>query len=283
MAGIDINSILGALPNKQTAIQKLAILLIRKVTENENLIQAPLNNLLQQLPTDGTCPDPVLLQSILDKRDNIVEFLNKFGSFLDTTTKTYVGVNITFNTLLATIRGINLTRIATSTAAKAIPFGLPGAIPALLSDLGDLSDKLTFDSLGESKLSKIKSGLDTLNVSLAIVSSFIKNIIQILNSLDALLASCLNEDQKTQLVSVASNLVKITTDNAQSIDDSTYQGFIFQIEEVPFSSTVTRRKAVAFNQSGIPLIETPLSFTTNDQTLINELKLIIDRDNLKAY
>jgi hypothetical protein len=283
MAGIDINSILGALPNKQTAIQKLAILLIRKVTENENLIQAPLNNLLQQLPTDGTCPDPVLLQSILDKRDNIVEFLNKFGSFLDTTTKTYVGVNITFNTLLATIRGINLTRIATSTAAKAIPFGLPGAIPALLSDLGDLSDKLTFDSLGESKLAKIKNGLDTLNIALNVVSLFIKSIVGTLNSLDALLASCLNEDQKTQLVSVASNLVKITTDNAQSIDDSTYQGFIFQIEEVPFSSTVTRRKAVAFNQSGIPLIETPLSFTTNDQTLINELKLIIDRDNLKAY
>ena len=283
MAGIDINSILGALPSKQTAIQKLAILLVRKVTENENLIQAPLNNLLQQLPTDGTCPDPVLLQSILDKRNNIVGFLNKFGLFLDTTTKTYAGVNVTFNTLLATIRGINLSRIATSTAAKAIPFGLPGAIPALLSDLGDLSDKLTFDSLGESKLAKIKNGLDTLNIALTVVSSFIKSIIGTLNSLDVLLASCLNENQKTQLVSVASNLVKITTDNAQSIDDSTYQGFIFQIEEVPFSSTVTRKKAVAFNQSGIPLLETQLSFTTNEQTLINELKLIINRDNLKAY
>jgi len=283
MAGIDIDSILGALPSKQTAIQKLASLLIKKVGENETLIQAPLNNLLKSIPTDGTCPDPVLLQNILDKRNNIVGFLNKFGLFLDTTTKTYAGVNVTFNTLLATIRGINLSRIATSTAAKAIPFGLPGVIPALLSDLGDLSDKLTFDSLGESKLAKIKNGLDTLNIALTVVSSFIKSIIGTLNSLDALLASCLNEDQKTQLISVASNLIKITTDSAQSINDSTYQGFIFQIEEVPFSSTVTRKKAVAFNQSGIPILETQLSFTTNDQTLINELKLIIGRDNLKAY
>ena len=283
MAGIDINSILGALPSKQTAIQKLASLLIKKVGENETLIQAPLNNLLKSIPTDGTCPDPVLLQSILDKRNNIVGFLNKFGLFLDTTTKTYAGVNVTFNTLLATIRGINLSRIATSTAAKAIPFGLPGAIPALLSDLGDLSDKLTFDSLGESKLSKIKNGLDTLSISLAIVSSFIKNIIQILNSLDALLLPCLNESQKSQLTSVNDGLIKISTDNEQSIDNTTYQGFIFQIEEVPFSPTVNRLKAIALNQGGIPLLETPLSFTTNRQTLIDELKLIIDRDNLKSF
>jgi hypothetical protein len=45
MAGIDINSIQGAIPSKQTVIQKLSLLLIKKVTENENLIQAPLNKL----------------------------------------------------------------------------------------------------------------------------------------------------------------------------------------------------------------------------------------------
>jgi hypothetical protein len=282
MAGIDIDSILGALPSKQTAIQKLAILLIRKVTENESLIQAPLNNLLQQIPTDGTCPDPILLQNILDKRSNIVEFLNKFGSFLDTTTQTYTGVSVAFNTLLTTIQGINLSKTVASGGVKILPTA-PGFVTALLSDLGDISDKLTFDSLGESKLAKIKNGLDTLNIALTVVSSFIKNIVRTLNSLDASLASCLNEDQKSQLVSVADNLIKISTDSVQSIDDSTYQGFIFKIEEIPFSSTVTRKKAVAFNQSGIPLLETQLSFTTNEQTLINELKLIIDRDNLKAY
>ena len=282
MAGIDINSILGALPNKQTAVQKLATLLIRKVTENENLIQAPLNNLLNQLPTDGTCPEPALLQSVLDKRNNIVDFLNKFGNFLDVTTSTYTGTNVAFNALLTTIKGINVSKIAVSGGVKILPT-VPGFVTALLNDLGDLSDKLTFDSLGESKLSKIKNGLDTLNISLAIVSSFVKNIIQILNSLDALLLPCLNEDQKSQLTPVNEGLVKISTDSRQSIDNSTYQGFVFQIEEVPFSSTVNRIKAVALNQSGIALLETPLSFTTNSQTLIDELKLIIDRDNLKAY
>jgi hypothetical protein len=280
MAGIDIDSIKGAIPDKQTVIQTLSLLLIRKVADNEKLIQAPLENLLKQLPTDGICLEPALLQNVLDKRNNIVDFLNKFSNFLDTTTSTYTGVNIAFNALLATVQGINLSKTTASGAVKILPTA-PGFVTALLSDLGDLKDNLTFDSLGESKLSKVKNGLDTLNISLAIVSSFVKKIIQILNSIDALLTPCLNENQK--LVPVADNLVKITTDSAQSIDNLTYQGFIFKIEEVPFSSTVTRKKAVAYNQSGIPLLETPLSFTSNDQTLINELKLIIDRDNLKAY
>ena len=282
MAGIDINTILNAVPNKQTAVQKLATLLIKKVTENENLIQAPLNNLLNQLPTDGTCPEPALLQSVLDKRNNIVDFLNKFSNFLDVTTSTYTGTNVAFNALLTTIKGINVSKIAASGGVKILPT-VPGFVTALLNDLGDLSDKLTFDSLGESKLSKIKNGLDTLSISLAIVSSFIKNIIQILNSLDALLLPCLNESQKSQLTSVNDGLIKISTDNEQSIDNTTYQGFIFQIEEVPFSPTVNRLKAIALNQGGIPLLETPLSFTTNRQTLIDELNLIIDRDNLKSF
>ena len=98
-----------------------------------------------------------------------------------------------------------------------------------------------------------------------------------------MLLPCLNESQKSQLTSVNDGLIKISTDNEQSIDNTTYQGFIFQIEEVPFSPTVNRLKAIALNQGGIPLLETPLSFTTNRQTLIDELKLIIDRDNLKPF
>ena len=129
--------------------------------------------------------------------------------------------------------------------------------------------------------------MDNLAIVLGVVSTFVKTVIGVLNSLDSLIGHCLSEDQKSQLVSINENLIKIVGIENQSsnIDQSSniYQGFIIEIEEVPFSNTVTRRKAVALNQSGIKMLETELSFTTNNQTLIDELQLIIDRDNLKAY
>jgi hypothetical protein len=280
MAGIDITSIQNAISDPKSALVKLSLLLIKKTSDNENLIKLPLENLLKQIPTDGTCPDPQTLQNIIDKRNNIVEFLNKFSTFLDTVIFTYTGVSVAFDVALSTITGLKLTKTTASGGVKILPTA-PGFVTALLSDLGDLTDNLTYNSLGESKLVKRKQDLDTLAIALNIVSSFVKNVVTTLNSLDVALSLCLQPNQT--LNPVSNNLQKILTDNQQSVDDSTYQGFIFKIEEVPFSSTVTRRKAVAFNQSGIPLIETPLSFTTNSQTLINELKLIIDRDNLKAY
>ena len=280
MAGIDITSIQNAISDPKSALVKLSLLLIKKTSDNENLIKLPLENLLKQIPTDGTCPDPQTLQNIIDKRNNIVEFLNKFSTFLDTVIFTYTGVSVAFDVALSTITGLKLTKTTASGGVKILPTA-PGFVTALLSDLGDLTDNLTYNSLGESKLVKRKQDLDTLSIALNIVSSFVKNVVTTLNSLDVALSLCLQPNQT--LNPVSDNLQKILTDNQQSVDDSTYQGFIFKIEEVPFSSTVTRRKAVAFNQSGIPLIETPLSFTTNSQTLINELKLIIDRDNLKAY
>jgi len=280
MAGIDIDSILNTIPSKKTAFEKLAALLVKKTTENESIIKKPLEDLLKQLPTDGTCPDPQTLQNILDKRNNIVGFLNKFGAFLDTVTNTYTGVNVAFNALLGVISGIKAAKTAGSLGVKFLPTA-PGFVTALLSDLGDLTDKLTYDSLGESKLAQRKKDLDTLAIALGIVSSFVKTTITTLNSLDALLTPCLQANQV--LDSPDDNLQKILQDSNQSVDELLYQGFIFKIVEVPYSSTVTRRKAVAYNQSGIPLLETPLSFTTNNQTLIDELKLIIERDNLKAY
>jgi len=279
MAGIDIDIIQSNVLNKRTAIQKISSLLLNKVAENERLIKSPLEILLGELPTDGTCPEPTRLQNILDKRNNIVGFLNRFSNFLDTIIKTYTGISTTFDALLVTIQTLKLSKIGISAATKVLPV-TPGAVASSLTDIGDVTDNLTFNNLGESKLVKTKSNLDNLAIILSIVSNSIKTIIGILNQLDALLTPCLGDNQT--LDPVNEGLIALANREEES-QDLTYNGFTFQIEEVPFSPTVTRKRALALNASGIALLQTPLSFTANDQTLIDELKLIIDRDNLKAY
>jgi phosphopantetheine adenylyltransferase len=68
----------------------------------------------------------------------------------------------------------------------------------------------------------------------------------------------------------------------QTENQTTYQGFVLEIETVSYNSTINQRRAIAKNSQGIVMVQTPLSFSTNAQTLINELKVIIDKNNLKA-
>ena len=115
----------------------------------------------------------------------------------------------------------------------------------------------------------------------------------VLNSIDAFLKECItpvpNSDNRfisNELIPISKeiqDIAELQAKTTQTQNETTYKGFNIIIEEVPYTPTVTRRRALGQNQDGITLIQTELSFTTDDQTLINELKLIIDRDNLEAY
>jgi hypothetical protein len=281
MAGIDITTILSSVPEdrKVKGLQKLGQILIQKGTELEDQIPSSITNLTSQF-TPGACPDPAVLQSIIEKRNNIVGKLNTVGQTLNVITATYTGVSSFLDVVIFAISNLRNVKIGLNQAAKLIPL-IPGAAVSAINDVGDVSDRLTFDNLGNSKLQKQKDRIDSLVIPIAIFSKIIQNIINLLNSLDALISAC---DPNASLDSVSNEIIQTANNETQAdINDGSYKGFTFEVEEVPFSPTVTRTKAVAFNQQGIPLLETPLSFTTNNQTLIDELKLIIDRDNLKAY
>ena len=282
MAGIDINTILNAIPEdkKVKGLQKLGQILIQKGTELDSQLPSSITNLVSQF-TPGSCPDPAILQSIVEKRNNIVGKLNTVGQSLNVVTSTYTGVSSFLDVVLFSISNLKNIKTGVSIAAKAISFGLPGAIPAALSDLEDATDRLTFDNLGNSKLQQQKDRIDSLIIPIAIFSKTIQNITNLLNSLDTLIIGC---NPTSTLDSLSDTILQTANSQTQAdVNDGSYKGFTFTIEEVPFSPTVNRIKAIALNQGGIPLLETPLSFTTNRQTLIDELKLIIDRDNLKPF
>jgi hypothetical protein len=281
MAGIDINTILDAIPEdrKVKGLQKLGQILVQKGTELESQLPSSIISLTSQF-TPGACPEPTILQSIIEKRNNIVGKLNSVGRTLDVITSTYTGVSSFLDVLIFAVSNLRNVRTGLNQAAKLIPV-IPGAAVSAINDLGDATDRLTFDNLGNSKLQQQKDRIDSLVIPIALFSKVIQNILTLLNSLDTLILAC---DSNVSLDNVSDIITQTANNQTQAdVNDGSYKGFIFQIEEVPFSPTVTRRKAIAFNQSGIPLLETELSFTTNNQTLIDELKLIIDRDNLKAY
>lgn len=281
MAGIDINTILGAIPEdrKVKGLQKLGQILIQKGTELDSQIPSSITNLTSQF-TPGSCPDPIILQTIIEKRNNIVSKLNTVGKSLDVITATYTGVSSFLDIVLFSITNLKNIRTGLNQAAKLIP-AIPGAAVSAINDLGDVTDRLTFDNLGNSKLQQQKDRLDSLVIPIALFSKIIQNIITLLNSLDALILAC---NSNASLDNVSDTLLQTANSQTQAnVNDGSYKGFTFQIEEVPYSPTVTRRRALALNQSGIALPQTELSFTSNNQTLIDELKLIIDRDNLKAY
>jgi hypothetical protein len=283
MAGIDINTITNAIPKDRQikGLPKLGQLLIQKATELESQIIGPLSTLKAGL-TEGVCPDPAILDAIITKRNNIVNKLNSAGRLIDTVNKAFIGVSTFLEILIFGVTALKATKTGASLAVKFLPVS-PGAVTSVLSDLEDVKNKITYDNLGNSKLQKYKDSIDSLIIPIALFSVTIKTISALLNSLDALIAPCLNANQQLNQVSAELQAIINSELEADKNDDDSYKGFVFQIEEVPYTPTVNRRKAIAVNKQGIPLLETALSFTTNNQTLIDELKLIIDRDNLKAY
>ena len=69
---------------------------------------------------------------------------------------------------------------------------------------------------------------------------------------------------------------------AATDNDSDYKGFILEIEERDFSAKLKQRRAVAINPSGIIQAATEFSFATDEGVLIEDVKLIIDEQDLRA-
>ena len=220
------------------------------------------------------CPAPAELANLILTRDNIVNQLNGIGNQLSALNFSIGATQDVTRALTQLSTIVESVKIGLSAASKTIP-SVPGSIPAVLNDLETLDDKII------PLLEKNQGALNATPVPIAIVTSTINKVVRTLGQLDILISFCAPNSQVVPISDTIRTLSEIQT--RSDINSGNYKGFVLQIEEVPYTATVTRRKAVALNTSRIKLLETPLSFTTNNQTLIDELKLIIDRDNLKAY
>lgn len=236
------------------------------------------------------CPNPnsPTIKKIITTRNGLVVSLNAIGKQLDTVTQTITGLSKFLDVTEIVLISLDIAKAAISLSSKFIPSppGVPGVVTSGLADLETIIRKKLFTPLGEARLPKIAGSIAAAAIPISIINKYIQQIITILSALDAKLKQCVPDQVNDNLVPISDSLISIAAQQIQADATSnqvTYAGFLIEIETVPYTPTVNRHRAVGKNQSGIVLVSTELSFTTDNQVLINELKLIIDRDNLKAY
>lgn len=233
-----------------------------------------------QLKLPEICLPQDELNKLILKRNALVNKLNNIVKITDTLTKTLTGVSLALTVLVSLVKKIKSIRKAASIAVKFIPSppGTPGIITSTLTDLKDTQETLI------EKLSKASGVIASATLAISTLNAVLLKLITILNSIDVILKKC-NTNQVLELTPLSPTLLQLEQINnevQQNNNEETYNGFVLEIVEEPYSPTVNRRKAVAKNKDGIILISTPLSFTTLNQVLIEELKLIIDANNLRA-
>jgi hypothetical protein len=287
---VDAEEIENATPKslKAFGIAKLPLLLLVLGNKIKNIIVPALvntiNTYLSNFSKEDLCPNPEDIKKIIEIRNNIVDQLNKIANTLDKITLTLTGLSGVITFIEITVKGIDIAKVAAKIAALVNPV-LAAALPPLLNTLNSQKQTALIDNQGNSRLTKLQIIVSGAALVTSIISISIKTAVDLIKSIDAALAKCAPNDSN-DLIPISKTVQDIATLQAEAENtqnQTTYNGFIIEVETVPYTNTVNRKRALGKNNSGITMIQTELSFTTDDQTLINELKFIIDRDNLKAY
>ena len=282
-----------------TGQDKIAVLLAEKGQELLNqlipkivdiAVQTGIQNigeLKEKLP--DFCLPPDELKKILTIRNALVDKLNSASQTINQLKKITDPLNKVVTITSTTVNTIDSVSKALPPIITAIPTTTPGSPDpgkALLVSLDSLNKVLAKIT---PKITKAQNTISSIATAITFVNNILLKIIGLLNSIDKYLKGCNATSDTDTLTSLDSSLTQLVQEQAaaeaQAQNPSTltnYKGFIVEIITEAYSPTVNRVKVVAKNAQGIILLQTPLSFTTTPQVLIEEIKLIIDSSNLKA-
>ena len=282
-----------------TGQDKIAVLLAEKGQELLNQLipkiidiatQTGIQNigeLKEKLPDFCLPPDELkkilnIRNALVDKLNSASQTINQLKKIIDPLNTAVTVTSTAVNVLNSSITGLELSIPTLPTPTPGIP--PPGVIALnVKSILEKILTKTT------PKITKAQNTISSIATAVTFVNTILLKIIGLLNSIDKYLKGCNATSDTDTLDSLDNSLTQLEQEQAaaetQAQNPSTltnYKGFILEVVTEPFSPTVNRVKAVAKNTQGIVLLQTPLSFTTTPQVLIEEIKLIIDSSNLKA-
>lgn len=228
------------------------------------------------------CLPPAIAKKQRDKLNSLLGIVETTATALNFTSEGLNVLTLVVNGTITAIEGLTLTKFTANQAAKAIPL-IPGVIVSLLEDLDTIITSFKETPIGDRRITKVRDQLQTGAFYISIASAIMDAIATILNIFISLLKAC--GETPNELGPQTKKLIELNQTTLSSNTQQSYKGFTFQIIQRPLPSDpkIQRNVAQALNTEGIVVLESQPSFTDNPKVLIEELKLIIDRDNLKAY
>ena len=261
-----VNIINSKIENLKTKLIPFALKLLEPF--GTSAIQAVVNGLpIDDVKNLTNCPSQSEILRLINRRNKLATQINNIYKIVTTLTKIVATTQI----VLAAIQ-------AGAALALIGPPPLPPNPP--------LYERLKEDTR------KVQSVLSIITITLVLIGLLLGIILRLLSSLDSLLQQC-SQDQDIPFETIneeLNNLVNTSTgiSNSTVIDEtqqkSTYKGFVIELKlDEANVSKYPRRYAQALNNQGVPVLKTDLSFASDPQVLIDQLKFIIDSNpNLTA-
>lgn len=254
--------------------------LVKKLYKNLLLLLAPFGAQLLQKAIEGyegpnllrfktQCPPPTDLSKLIEARNQLVNILNKSLTTVSTTQNVVTASNALLSAFQLTLSILKKVPYPTTGIP---PLGLPPLTAGNIATISSNIEKLQF------KIRRSKSTVNSLQSILAILEVFLQYLLSLIRSLDTLIQQCAEESGMDY------ELIGININSGVIGAIPPYKGFTFEIKNDSINNTsYPKRYACALDSKGIAVLKSESSFTANTQTLINELKFIIDRDNLNPY
>ena len=262
--------------NKKEEIKKTLIPFIIKllapfgaVALQAVISKIPLDKILNQV----LCPNQAKILELINKRNKLVKQINNIYNTLTTLSKVLTGINIAITSIQA---GILVLETLPYPATGVPPLGLPPLTSGIIETTGTGKDKL------KEALKKANVVISIVTLSLAAFGAVLGIVLRLLNSLDALIQQCAQEQDipfeaiNTEL-NIFVNQSTGVSNSAVIASDNTYKGFALEIklDEIN-TSKYPRRFAQALTKQGVPVLKTDSSFASDPQVLLDQLKFIID-------
>ena len=246
-----------ALSISQLFIKQIAQLKSRVISSIEELLLRFING----------CPINDELQNIIIIKNQLVTSINQLENTINQIDLLTTPIENSLPIIENSINVIKLLPIPTS------------PLPISVGFITTFSDILT---LLKQNIQQFKGQISSFTT----IKNYINNTLILLSTnlqiLDNLILTCAieqNLDTNNLLNQLDSSLIQ----NIQQNNIDSYKGFTFEIKyDEGNKIDVPLRYAVALNSRGNVVLRGESSYSSRVDVLINELKFIIDRDNLKA-